>query len=238
MKVSDAILPQGQPPEILDLLDQIIAILNNGRYQLRVIEEEPDFENSQGEMLIQVSEDGVTKKLWFFDGTVWNSIAFNSDGGALSPISGSVVNTKYTQDSTIVSTSNIILDDDSKPQSSEGAEYTQLATSITPSSSSNSLIIRVNLNTRHSAGDTSIFAIFKDSDTDALVAKYVLSGAAFDVSNCYLTFEMKANTILPITFKLRYGTLSGTIFLNSNSAGSAKFDGIYFSSMEIMEIKA
>ena len=83
MKVSDAILPQGQPPELLDLLDQIIAILNNGRYQLRVIEEEPDFVNSKGEMLIQVSEDGATKKLWFFDGEVWNSITFDADTNTL-----------------------------------------------------------------------------------------------------------------------------------------------------------
>lgn len=90
MKVSDAILPQGQPPELLDLLDQIIAILNNGRYQLRVIEEEPNFVNSQGEILIQVSADGATKKLWFFDGETWNFVNFSA--GSFTPVpTGSIL---------------------------------------------------------------------------------------------------------------------------------------------------
>lgn len=77
-KIADALLKQGTDPELLDVLDQIIGVLNNGRYQMRVIEEEPDFENNEGEMLIQVSADGLTKKLWFFDGEIWNSIEFSS----------------------------------------------------------------------------------------------------------------------------------------------------------------
>lgn len=83
MKVGEAILPQGTPGELVDVLDQIIAILNNGRYQLRIIEEEPTFENNEGEILIQVSADGLTKKLWFFDGELWNSVSFDSGGQVL-----------------------------------------------------------------------------------------------------------------------------------------------------------
>src|SRR3990167_317176 len=79
-KIADAILKQGTDPELIDVLDQIIGVLNNGRYQLRIIEEEPDFTNNEGEMLIQVSADSTTKKLWFFDGEGWNSVEFTGTG--------------------------------------------------------------------------------------------------------------------------------------------------------------
>lgn len=80
MKVADAVLPQGTPAELIDILDNIVAILNNGRYQMRVIDETPTDDNNEGEGLLEYNPETGVRKVWFLIGGVWSSIEFDDSG--------------------------------------------------------------------------------------------------------------------------------------------------------------
>lgn len=134
-------------------------------------------------------------------------------------------------------TTAVIPDDDTIPQIGEGKEIMTLA--ITPTNSSNKLLIEVTLVGR-TANDNGVgVALFQDSTGNALAA---VQQADFDsnVGAYPITFKhyMTAGTTSATTFRVRAGPLSsGTLTVNGN-AGSRKFGGVMASSITITEIRA
>lgn len=49
VRLGDAILPSGTPPEMIETLEGILAIINNGRYQFRVSDEAPTEDTDHAE---------------------------------------------------------------------------------------------------------------------------------------------------------------------------------------------
>ncbi len=125
--------------------------------------------------------------------------------------------------------------DDTIPQNTEGDEYMTLA--ITPTSSSNILVIDVFAVASYSigVGNAISMALFQDSTAGALAAVAISSNSSGSVNLPTLRYIMTAGTTSSTTFKTRIGGgLAGTITFNGN-AGTRIFGGVCASSMMITE---
>lgn len=150
---------------------------------------------------------------------------------------GQPIQSVYTEDATAVTTTSTIPFDDTIPQNTEGAEYTQIATSITPKYASSKLRVSVFLPIAGiGATDPFIGAIFRDSTADAIVAGSMNMSAASVSSGFYLEATVAASAATATTFKFRYGITGGNAYIGS-VAGTAKFGTSRKACMTIQEIK-
>lgn len=156
---------------------------------------------------------------------------------ALSALSGSIVKSAYSENSTYTSTNAVIPNDDTIPQNTEGIEI--LAASITPSSASNRIRVRVSLYCASPSGSsTTNFAVFIEGISNAIFA----TAAYFDLVNetqqiefeCYST---PASTSL-LTYKVRFGPSSASNNASINGNNSRKFGGVAKCTLVLEEIKA
>ena len=149
---------------------------------------------------------------------------------------GTLVQRKYAEIGTVVSCSTIPADN-SIPQISEGTEV--LSVSITPASITNRLRI-----TFSTFGDVSsgsgphTVAVFKDSTANALCAKGFARGDASVMNGVTLTYEFVPATTSAVTISARAGSNSGTLNINGNSAGTAFYGGVGFSTLVVEELRA
>lgn len=92
MKLQDTTLsPQNRKDtNLLQVLDDISNILNNGRYQMRVVSSVPDWTGEEGEHLLYVS--GTVRRWYWYDITnsTWQFINWNSSGFGQSTIVATV----------------------------------------------------------------------------------------------------------------------------------------------------
>lgn len=141
------------------------------------------------------------------------------------------------QVSTIVSSTSsgttAIPFDDTIPQNTEGDE--RMTLSITPTSATNKLIIRVVVQATNSANVTCSAALFQDSTAGALAAACGQVGASTVAGQITLFYSMLAGTTSATTFKVRVGSASGTTYFNGTSAGRL-FGGVACSSIQIEEV--
>lgn len=112
------------------------------------------------------------------------------------------------------SVANIIFSNDTIPQNTAGAEI--LSVEITPTSSTNRLLIRAEIAGSISGGSIWTAALFQDAVANALVARPI-SVAGF--STLPLTCEIAAGSTGAMTFKVRAGPNGGTFYLNGTAAG-------------------
>ncbi len=158
---------------------------------------------------------------------LWNAIA----------PSGAVVQKVYVETKLYSLISNVIPSDDTIAQSTEGTQI--LSTSITPTSSSNSLIVTLAVSFAASTGRRAILAVFKDSESSAF-ATVADSSPGSDVMGVLpMMSELSPSTTSSVTISARIGTdTSGYgVFLNGIAAGR-RFGGTAVTSMTIQEIKA
>lgn len=88
MKLQDYTLSPANRKDInlLSVLDDIANIINNGRYQMRVVSAIPTYVGEEGEHLLYVS--GTVRRLYWYDITnsTWQFINWNTSGFAQSTI--------------------------------------------------------------------------------------------------------------------------------------------------------
>lgn len=77
MKVPDSVI-KTKDLELVEFMDYVQTILNNGLYEMRIFTSIPDWQANDGENGIYVSGD--VRQLYFFLNGVWTSIGFNSLG--------------------------------------------------------------------------------------------------------------------------------------------------------------
>ena len=129
---------------------------------------------------------------------------------------------------------NIIPFDDTIPQSTEGHEYDTVT--ITPTKVGNLLVIEYDIMSNHSAAGTIASALFKDSDTDAIVAHIhgYQNAGFYRVVKGKIFYTVTSTSA--ITFKIRLGnSSSGTLYINSD-AGGRRMGGVLTSWMQVTEI--
>ena len=128
------------------------------------------------------------------------------------------------------STSNIIPDDNTIPQNTEGAEFLSLA--FSPTSATNILQIDVNLVGSMNNNRNLVVALFQDSAAGALAAAASFQASSNDIMTVPLRHRMVAGTTSSTTFKVRAGAGAATATLTVNG----KFGGVSASSITITEI--
>ena len=148
---------------------------------------------------------------------------------------GKVLQVKNHQDSEVAYTSNIIPNDDSKPQKTEGGEFMTL--SITPKSASSKLFIQVVMSGCNANANAPTFsALFKDDETDSISATGQYQSVSTGINTVTFNHYMTAGTTSPITFKVRGGASAGNYTFNGYNNTNRNFGGVSASSITIMEI--
>ena len=157
-----------------------------------------------------------------------------TSAGALK-LSGSAIQVVNTQTGSVNTGTTLIPNDDSIPQNDEGDEYMTLA--ITPTNSSNTLLIDVVVACSPNAGGIATVALFQDSTAGALAAVQQ-DGSNDHIRVLSFRHKMSAGTTSETTFKIRAGQGSAGTFTFNGANEARKLGGVLASSITIMEIQA
>lgn len=138
----------------------------------------------------------------------------NGDGVA----AGKLVQRVSSTSSTLGSTTNNIPFDTTKPQNTEGVEIATI--SITPKDANNILVIKVTTYGGVSLQQFFTIALFKDSDADAIASSSwgVLVNTV--VTPVHIDYEETAGSTTSRTYKVRYGSASGTGYIHQASTAN------------------
>ncbi len=153
-------------------------------------------------------------------------------------VSTGYVKKVVAQDFSVITTSNIIPNDDTIPQNTEGVEV--ITATITPQSAANRLLIKATVNASFVVlGQIQgCIALFKDSDANAISVSAIDFSDNTVIVGRDLFHEMAAGTTSPITFKLRVGaSVAGTVTVNGSS-GTRRYGGVMGTYLEIVEVSA
>ena len=152
---------------------------------------------------------------------------------------GKMIQSVYNQSNVHIDSTSHIPHDNTKPEKTEGVEV--LTCNITPTSASNYLIIRANVEMTQwdTSNSSAVLALFKDDDTYAIAAT---PACVVAISNeeivAPLVYRMVAGTTSSIIFKVRAGRNFGTITINGDSFGGPVYGGTEWSTISIEEITA
>lgn len=146
---------------------------------------------------------------------------------------GQIVNVVHASTSSLRSTTNILPQDDTIPQISEGAQA--LSASITPQNANNRLIIRAILQVDGATSYHIVGALFQNSTANALKAAATYSPSGDHLQPLILEHSMLAGATSSQTFSVRFGPGdSGTAYVNGVS--TRLFGGVSASSLTIIEV--
>ena len=156
-------------------------------------------------------------------------------GGSADPVwaQQKVVQQVYLDfSSAITTTANIPLDD-TIPQNTEGTEV--MSAAITPTSSSNLLLVEAIALLSSSGGNNMTMALYRDSEANALsVLGGLVSGS--NIITVPLRYRMVAGTTNETTFKIRISGQGGGTHTFNGSGGSRRYGATAKSSMLITEL--
>ena len=163
--------------------------------------------------------------------------AYAFSGTVTGTNAGKIVQVVNVQDTDSGTSTAVITNDTSIPQISEGTEIMTLA--ITPTSSSNYLLINVEVNGVDAGGSLDMnVALFQDSTANALGAanEYIAGGTGTGI---LFSHYMQAGTTSETTFKVRGGPgASGTMTFTGQNSNNSLFGVAMKSSITIWEISA
>ena len=126
--------------------------------------------------------------------------------------------------------------DDTIPQSNEGGEV--LSVAITPSSSSNKLLIQVHVSLNSSSQQGIHAALFQDSTAGALAAQVSYVDGTHWANSMSFNHFMTAGTTSETTFKVRVGANSGSTTRINGVSGARRSGGVGSTSITVTEISA
>lgn len=130
-----------------------------------------------------------------------------------------------------------IPDDNTIPQITEGDEF--LTHVFTPKSTTSKVVVTANFKGAMNTAGWWIVALFRDAVANALDVAEASDGgsSATPRSGVLLRCEFTPGALTPITFRIRAGKAAGggTIYMNGDSNGSARFGGAMGSWIEAIE---
>ena len=119
---------------------------------------------------------------------------------------GKVAQVVVVTTNTPATTTSLIPIDDTIPQNTEGAEF--ITATITPTNASSNLIIEFEAWCSASVANTLTFALFRDSDADAIQTTGKRIAATNIIEQCRLKYIVSAESTSARTYKIRYGSVS------------------------------
>lgn len=144
-------------------------------------------------------------------------------------------------ESAVVNTSNTTTSvlDDTIPQNTEGNEFTELNTAITPKNTSNKLVVEVYAFYSFNVNDAAMVgALFQDATVNAIAAHTQTHTKANQGEVFHLKHEMTAGTTSETTFKFRLGTpTAGDVTFNGEN-GARVLGGVVKSFIRVTEFTA
>jgi len=168
-----------------------------------------------------VSIDGVNLK----DGTVNTSNAVVTASIAANAVTqakvaaGFAVQVVDTLTNAVDTTTTLIPQDNTIPQSSEGKNF--MSVTITPKATANKLVIEAVLFGSHSVATDIAVALFQDAGTSAIAAVSVYQPTATGRLTIPISHSMTAGTIVATTFRINAGSpAAGTTTFNGASSAS------------------
>lgn len=162
-------------------------------------------------------------------GTASSSTFLRGDGSWQAAGGGKVVGYQNTNVATRTVTTSTFPDDNTVPQSTEGAEYTTVA--YTPTESGNKIVIHVIAQCAVSGNQIDMaLALFKNSDASAIRSCFFENdpGSSNGPHMMSMMVEDTAADTSEITYKLRYGMVgntSGSAYLGSGHHSVDRFGG-------------
>jgi hypothetical protein len=148
---------------------------------------------------------------------------------------GKVVQRIYTSSAATASTTATIPDDDTIPQNTEGAAYSQLDTTVSLTAG-NAVSITVILQVSRSAVGDVVATLFDDASADAIDVKFWTATADNYSGNLVLTYNAAIGSTGSKTFRVRYGAnAAATSYINRRSNEARRYGGRANSAMEIIE---
>ena len=170
------------------------------------------------------------------DGAAGTFITTNGSAALSFSTAGKLVQVVNVQTGAYATGTTTIPCDDTIPQKTEGTEFMTLA--ITPTSSSNKLIIRVQYNFGTNVVHQHTAALFQDDTANALASTAHYPDTATGTASVIFSHYMTAGTTSATTFKVRAGSCaSGSSYFNGSGAGRL-FGGVNASGITITEISA
>ena len=146
---------------------------------------------------------------------------------------GAIVQVVNVTNSAVATGTTGIPDDDTIPQKTEGDEFMTLA--ITPTNSSNKLIIEAVVSLANGASASFTCALFQDTTANALASVNHFQTGNGISSNLVLRHFMAAGTTSATTFKIRAGSTGNTTTFNG-VGGSRRHGGVRSSNITITEV--
>ena len=168
--------------------------------------------------------------------TIPSGVNITNSGTATGFGGGKVVQVVNFQTGAVATGTTVMPHDDTIPQNGEGNQFLSLA--ITPTNSSNKLLIQVVLGVSVSGAFEIGMALFQDSTTGALGALNQMRVQNNTQNILSVNHYMTAGTTSSTTFKIRVGgNGAGTWTFNGQSA-ARRYGGVEASSITITEITA
>jgi len=149
------------------------------------------------------------------------------------PTEGVLIQAKRVVTNTYASTTNIIPLDDTIPQISEGSNL--VTRTITPTSSSNQLIILFHMLASASVSAFITAALFRDTNADAILAQSHYMDSPTGFAPIQFNYAYVPGSTNEITFRVRYGlNVAGTAYSNGRPSGRM-FGGVARASLLVLE---
>jgi hypothetical protein len=135
----------------------------------------------------------------------------------------------------LVTCSTALPIDDTIPQIGEGTSV--LSGNYTPISASSVLAVGIQISAGFSTGQIGGAALFTGASVNAIAAKAGYPNSA-GIANLSFLHEMASPGTNQITFSVRAGMASGTLYVNGNSSGTRIFGGVQKATLTVTETLA
>ena len=151
--------------------------------------------------------------------------------------SGAVLQTVYTEVSTAGNGTTAIPNDDTIPQNTEGTQV--ITASITPSSSSNKILVTFIGSVSHDATSNTFLtaALFRDSVANAIAAEMNHNGLNTLPSQVAIVKQDSPATTSATTYSVRIGGTVGTTYSWNGFSSARKMGGVMPIVLILQEIK-
>jgi hypothetical protein len=188
-----------------------------------------------GQTAIDALANGDTLLIHDDSNTALRKVTWAQIVAAAQPV-GSVLQTVYVETTDRTTITDLIPDDDTIPQITEGAQV--LTLNITPSSTSNKILLTSVVCVGHSGNYGVACCLFKTGTSNALctVAEPAGAGDAYNPSRA-ITYMDSPNTTSQVTYSLRVGSSVSGTKLNDWYANGPKYGQSIRTTLMAQEIK-